>query len=191
MTPRQAPDLDLVSRRLGPLPLVNLLLSRLDLEAILGRFVPPDSPRAALPPARGLLVLQRSILLEREPIYRQQETVEAYAPESFGLSSTEVSLLSDDRLGRALDHLFDANRAALLTEVALAGRTDYLRGLKENVILGHLIPAGTGFPRHYMSGMEKKQIAPPAARDDAGPEAPESEEPVEAQAEPASGDASS
>ncbi|HUT36731.1 MAG TPA: DNA-directed RNA polymerase subunit beta' [Planctomycetota bacterium] len=49
----------------------------------------------------------------------------------------------------------------VLTEAALAGRTDYLRGLKENVILGHLIPAGTGFPRHYMSSMEKKQIAPP------------------------------
>src|SRR3954471_7975927 len=32
-----------------------------------------------------------------------------------------------------------------LTEAALAGRTDHLVGLKENVILGHLIPAGTGF----------------------------------------------
>ena len=33
----------------------------------------------------------------------------------------------------------------MLTEAALAGRTDQLVGLKENVILGHLIPAGTGF----------------------------------------------
>ncbi|MEM9353226.1 MAG: DNA-directed RNA polymerase subunit beta' [Planctomycetota bacterium] len=33
----------------------------------------------------------------------------------------------------------------VLTEAALAGRTDNLVGLKENVILGHLIPAGTGF----------------------------------------------
>ncbi len=49
----------------------------------------------------------------------------------------------------------------VLTEAALAGRTDYLRGLKENVILGHLIPAGTGFPRHYLAGMEKAQLPPP------------------------------
>ena len=34
----------------------------------------------------------------------------------------------------------------VLTEAALAGKTDRLVGLKENVILGHLIPAGTGFP---------------------------------------------
>ena len=33
----------------------------------------------------------------------------------------------------------------MLTEAALAGKTDRRVGLKENVILGHLIPAGTGF----------------------------------------------
>jgi DNA-directed RNA polymerase subunit beta' len=36
----------------------------------------------------------------------------------------------------------------VLTESALASRTDNLIGLKENVILGHLIPAGTGFHRY-------------------------------------------
>ena len=36
----------------------------------------------------------------------------------------------------------------VLTEAALAGKVDYLVGLKENVILGHLVPAGTGFHTH-------------------------------------------
>jgi len=36
----------------------------------------------------------------------------------------------------------------VLTEAALAGKVDYLVGLKENVILGHLVPAGTGFKEH-------------------------------------------
>jgi DNA-directed RNA polymerase subunit beta' len=39
----------------------------------------------------------------------------------------------------------------VLTEAALAGKIDRLVGLKENVILGHLIPAGTGF-RTYQDG---------------------------------------
>ena len=39
----------------------------------------------------------------------------------------------------------------VLTEAALAGKVDYLVGLKENVILGHLIPAGTGFHSHLDS----------------------------------------
>lgn len=36
----------------------------------------------------------------------------------------------------------------VLTEAACAGKTDYLLGFKENVIMGHIIPGGTGFERH-------------------------------------------
>ena len=36
----------------------------------------------------------------------------------------------------------------VLTDAAASGKTDYLRGLKENIIMGHLIPAGTGFSSH-------------------------------------------
>ena len=35
----------------------------------------------------------------------------------------------------------------VLTNAATSGKTDYLRGLKENVTIGRLIPAGTGFPK--------------------------------------------
>ena len=37
----------------------------------------------------------------------------------------------------------------VLTEAAVTGKRDYLRGLKENVIVGRLIPAGTGLTYHY------------------------------------------
>ena len=36
----------------------------------------------------------------------------------------------------------------ILTEAAASGKTDYLKGLKENIIMGHLIPAGTGCREH-------------------------------------------
>ena len=36
----------------------------------------------------------------------------------------------------------------MLTEAAIKGKTDPLLGLKENVILGKLIPAGTGMKRY-------------------------------------------
>ena len=36
----------------------------------------------------------------------------------------------------------------MLTEAAIMGKRDELRGLKENVIVGRLIPAGTGFAYH-------------------------------------------
>ena len=36
----------------------------------------------------------------------------------------------------------------VLTEAATLGKKDYLRGFKENVIMGHIIPAGTGYPEY-------------------------------------------
>src|SRR5205807_7507776 len=61
----------------------------------------------------------------------------------------------------------------VLTEAALAGKVDYLVGLKENVILGHLVPAGTGFHTHqeaevriHPEALEGAPLPAPAA---AGP----------------------
>jgi DNA-directed RNA polymerase subunit beta' len=45
----------------------------------------------------------------------------------------------------------------VLTEAALEGRVDYLRGLKENVILGRLIPAGTGMAQYRNVSIEEGQ----------------------------------
>jgi DNA-directed RNA polymerase subunit beta' len=42
----------------------------------------------------------------------------------------------------------------VLTEASLAGKTDYLRGLKENVIMGRLIPAGTGLAMYKKLGIK-------------------------------------
>ena len=36
----------------------------------------------------------------------------------------------------------------VLTEAAICGKTDDLRGIKENVVMGRLIPAGTGLPAY-------------------------------------------
>ena len=45
----------------------------------------------------------------------------------------------------------------MLTEAAIAGRVDHLRGLKENVIVGRLIPAGTGMPVYRKVYLEKDE----------------------------------
>jgi DNA-directed RNA polymerase subunit beta' len=42
----------------------------------------------------------------------------------------------------------------VLTEASLAGKIDYLRGLKENVIMGRLIPAGTGLSMYRKLGIK-------------------------------------
>jgi DNA-directed RNA polymerase subunit beta' len=43
----------------------------------------------------------------------------------------------------------------VLTKAAIEGRIDWLRGLKENIIIGHLIPAGTG-SQNYRNSFKKE-----------------------------------
>jgi DNA-directed RNA polymerase subunit beta' len=47
----------------------------------------------------------------------------------------------------------------VLTEAAINGKVDHLRGLKENVIMGRLIPAGTGLPQYKHLDVEVESPA--------------------------------
>ncbi|MFB0524580.1 MAG: DNA-directed RNA polymerase subunit beta', partial [Phycisphaerae bacterium] len=60
------------------------------------------------------------------------------------LGITKASLWSDSFIAAASFQ----ETTKVLTEASLAGKVDELHGLKENVILGHLIPAGTAFKPH-------------------------------------------
>ena len=64
--------------------------------------------------------------------------------ESLVLGITQASLTTSSFISAASFQ----ETTKVLTEAALKGKTDYLRGLKENVIVGRLIPAGTGY-REY------------------------------------------
>lgn len=128
MTRRQSldlADLSLSTERLGPLPLINHFLARLELDARVDHFVPTRDRRVRVPYGKALGVLVRSILVEREPIYRQQETVSGFAPKCFGLSPEESGAISDDAIGRSLDRLFDADRASLLTDIVVTAVKEF------------------------------------------------------------------
>ena len=56
------------------------------------------------------------------------------------LGITKASLSSDSFISAASFQ----ETTRVLTEAAVTGQVDYLKGLKENVSIGHLIPAGTG-----------------------------------------------
>jgi len=71
------------------------------------------------------------------------------------LGITKASLQSDSFISAASFQ----ETTKVLTEASLAGKVDVLRGLKENVILGHLIPAGTAFRPHL--NIKVKHLAEP------------------------------
>ena len=68
-------------------------------------------------------------------------------PELMGI--TKASLATESWLAAASFQ----ETTRVLTEAAIEGRSDHLLGLKENIILGKLIPAGTGAPRYRSVGV--------------------------------------
>jgi DNA-directed RNA polymerase subunit beta' len=71
------------------------------------------------------------------------------------LGITKASLATDSFISAASFQ----ETTRVLTEASISGKVDYLRGLKENVIMGRLIPAGTGMVA-YM-GLEIEPDGPP------------------------------
>jgi len=67
------------------------------------------------------------------------------------LGITKASLSSDSFISAASFQ----ETTKVLTEAAIASRRDFLVGLKENVILGHMVPTGTGFRDHYRTRVKK------------------------------------
>ena len=110
---------DLESELLGPLPIVDHFLQRLRLADLLERHVPHEDRRLRLAPSRALGVLVRNLVVHREPVYALGEWAAPFDPALLGLDADEVALLNDDRVGRSLHRLFDADRGSLLTELVL------------------------------------------------------------------------
>jgi DNA-directed RNA polymerase subunit beta' len=69
------------------------------------------------------------------------------------LGITKASLSTDSFISAASFQ----ETTRVLTEAAISGRIDYLRGLKENVIMGRLIPAGTGMEYYRNVDVERDE----------------------------------
>jgi DNA-directed RNA polymerase subunit beta' len=118
----------------------------------------------------GELVDKFVFQAENEKVLAQGKHPATATPVLLGI--TKASLSTDSFISAASFQ----ETTRVLTDAAISGKVDYLRGLKENVIVGRLIPAGTGLT-HYTraevltAGAEEEEVPAPA-------EAPE-EPPVE------------
>ena len=104
----------------GAAPVVRRFLELLDLPGLLERHLPRLPGRQAdLPTAVVLCVLISNFILAREPLYGIAAWAASFVAEHLGLLPGQAAMLSDDRCGSALDHLFRADRASLFTAITL------------------------------------------------------------------------
>ncbi|MBI3324976.1 MAG: DNA-directed RNA polymerase subunit beta' [Candidatus Omnitrophica bacterium] len=92
----------------------------------------------------GMQIDKARFIEENERIKKQGKKPAAATPILLGV--TKASLSTDSFVAAASFQ----ETTRVLTDAAASGRRDPLVGLKENVIMGQLVPAGTGFPTHQV-----------------------------------------
>jgi len=106
----------------------------------------------------GELAEAHSVQTENEKAQADGLNVATCSPVLLGI--TKASLNTESFISAASFQ----ETTRILTEVAIEGKKDLLRGLKENVIIGRLIPAGTGYYHLQNASEEKEELARKAAR---------------------------
>ena len=91
---------------------------------------------------RGDQVEYTKVLEENDMAVLGEKQQAVYDRELLGI--TKASLATESFISAASFQ----ETTRVLTEAAVTGKRDYLRGLKENVVVGRLIPAGTGLSYH-------------------------------------------
>ena len=107
---------------------------------------------------QGEQVERAEVLTENELVLSQDKKPAEYEYVLLGI--TKASLSTDSFISAASFQ----ETTRVLTEAAILGKRDQLRGLKENVIVGRLIPAGSGLAYH-----ETRKVGAAGAEDDIDP----------------------
>jgi DNA-directed RNA polymerase subunit beta' len=101
------------------------------------------------------------LLEEQVDRFRFQDENERVRQEDGEVAQAEPLLLGITKASLSTDSFISAasfqETTRVLTEAAISGRVDYLRGLKENVIMGRLIPAGTGMEYYRNVDIERDE----------------------------------
>src|SRR5499426_255968 len=111
------------------------------------------------------------LLEEQVDRFRFQDENERVRQEGGEVAQAEPLLLGITKASLSTDSFISAasfqETTRVLTEAAISGRVDYLRGLKENVIMGRLIPAGTGMEYYRNVDVERDETIGEAEREEA------------------------
>ena len=146
-------EFELRSEVLGPLPVINHFLARMGLGEVVARHLPHDDARLRLAPAAVIGVVVRNLIVAHQPVYALGEWAAPYEAGLLGLGRDDAAALNDDRVGRMLDRLFDADRASLITEVVLRSVREFnielsqLHNDSTTVTFSGAYQSATGEPR--------------------------------------------
>jgi transposase len=108
----------LIRKHLGEMPLLQTMIQNLGFREVLHSYVKAHG-NETIPAVDTLLLMVCNITCGRQPLYELPEWIDRLEQRSLGKVDSGGCLFNDDRFGRALDKLFEADRASLVIDIVL------------------------------------------------------------------------
>jgi len=112
-------EFGLQSKQFGALLIIDYFLERLKLSNLLKNAINCNDNSHKIDPYKCLLLIVMNLIDGRKPLYEIREWTAEFTPQILPIGADQIEYLNDDRIGRDLDKLFDADRASLQTNIVL------------------------------------------------------------------------
>ena len=100
----------------------------------------------------GVVIDKKEIEAINEELVKEGKEPATYTQMLLGITKASLSTTS------FLSAASFQETTRVLTEAAISGKADHLKGLKENIILGKIIPAGTGIKKYNKIDVKEKEV---------------------------------
>ncbi len=104
--------------QVGGLPVISSIIEKLELKRILSKYLKLHG-NAKISTVDSLMIVLYSVVTGRRPLYELNDWLSNIHPQCFGFEEFEMDIFNDDRFGRALEKVNEADRATIITEVVL------------------------------------------------------------------------
>jgi len=142
--------------QVGALPLLHAIAKRMGLRSVLERYVSSHG-NDQVPVVDTLILLSYNLIIGKEPLYELPAWVASIDRRPIGLADYAPEKFNDDRFGRCLDRVYEADRASLMTDLVTRFVRAFDLGLQRIHNDSTSIKAHGKYPEKTRSGVELKQ----------------------------------
>ena len=104
--------------QVGGLPIISSIIEKLELKQILSKHLKLHG-NAKISTVESLMIVLYSVVTGRRPLYELNDWLSNIHPQCFGFDKFDMGIFNDDRFGRAIEKVNEADRATIITEVIL------------------------------------------------------------------------
>ena len=142
--------------KVASFPLMLAIINKLELRSIFSKHF-KQHRNQKISTIDTLIIILFNIITGRQPMYELSNWVTDIHPQCFGFEEFDVSIFNDDRFGRAIDKIYNAERSTIMTEIVLNAIDKFKINLEEIHNDSTTIKAFGKIPGKTKAGLELKK----------------------------------